>query len=429
MRFSRWLAYPLALAFLAVAPVGVNAEDPPKGGAAPAPAKKGDDWAEIQTEWKKKIKPKRDAQFAKERAQFWETKGFKGLGLFWLGNIWELAGDMPKTIEAFEGFLKGEEGKDANRESAMMKVMAAHARMEAWEKAIAMGETTLKAYPMSGKAGQNADEMGRIYRRWGKNDKAMEMFTQAAEAKSSAGVFDLIDMHMVNGEIDKAKAVLAKYSELLKAATKSAQADMKEFLDAIGTVAPPLEGAKSPTKTPVPAKFGEGGTYTVLYVSYIAMSGLEKRLHYLSSIKNVWDKVEPWAVMNYVKWDPFQKKVVAELTQEQELELQVKVLEKESGGAQVLTLTPDLYAKFHQKPGGQKTILDPEGKFRWIRLTDQQGDYDWFCLKKALDKFTGQDRSGGAGPAEAGDGGGEAPGGAGGGGDMPGGGGDAPGEK
>src|SRR5262245_48359877 len=255
MRLSRWLALTSTLAALACAPLSARADDPPAGGnpgAKPAEKEKAPpEFAEIQTEWKKKIKPKNDPQFAKERAQYYETKDFKGVGLFWLGCIWELARDWPKTIETFEKFLKSPEGKDANKESAMMKIMAAHVSMEAYEKAIEMGKTVLKAYPMSGHAAQNENEIGRAYRRWGKDDEALKQFLVAADGKFSQGVFDAIDIYLLRGEADKAKATLAKYAETLKASTKGAVAEMTEFLDAVGQPAPSLEGAKSPTKTEV----------------------------------------------------------------------------------------------------------------------------------------------------------------------------------
>jgi tetratricopeptide (TPR) repeat protein len=414
MRFPCWPAYPLALALLAVAPVGVNAEDPPP--AAKPGEKAAPEFAEIQTEWKKVIKPKNDPQFAKERALYYETKDFKGVGLFWLGNIWELARDWDKTIETFEKFLKSPEGKDANKEAAMMKIMAAHVSKKDYEKAIQMGVTVLKAYPMSGHSAQNLVEMGRTYRRWGKDDEALKKFLEAAESKSSQGVFDAIDIYLVRGDVATAKQTLTKYAEALKASTKGAVAEMTEFLNAVGTEAPKLEGAKSPTKHDVPAAFK--GSWTVLIAGSVTLSNLERRLGQYESIRSAWDKADPWFIMRYDLWDPFQKKVVKELTPDQEFELQIKVMEKEGGGAHVLTVPKDLWDRLHLKSFGQRTIIDPEGKFRWTRLVEQRGTYDGFTMEKAMDTFAGAGTGGAAPAGEGGDGGGEMPGG-----------GDAPGEK
>lgn len=413
MRLTPWLTTALALAVLGTAPLSVRADDPPKG---PAPANPPE-FAEIQTEWKKTIKPKNDPQFAKERALYYESKNFKGVGLFWLGNIWELAGDWTKTIETFEKFVKSPEGKEANKESAMMKIMAAHVNMEAYEKAIATGESILKAYPMSGHAAQNMDEMGRVFRRWGKDDKALAKFLEAAEAKSSQGVFDAIDIYLVQGKVAEAKATLAKYGEMLKASTKVAREEMNEFLDAVGKPGPDLKGARSPSATEVPAKFG--GTWTLIYAGNLTMSQMQKRLERLASIGHRWEKTTPWFVIGYDQFDPYTKKVNKELTPDQEFEIQTKLMKSEGGGSNVLTVNKELWNALHLKQPGQRVILDPEGNFRWMRLTEQRGWYDQYTMQKALDTFTGKAGEEGAAAApEGGDGGGAGePGG-----EMPGGG-------
>lgn len=428
MTAPRWLVRLLPLLVLTVAPVPVRADDPPQPApATPAVAK--DDLSEIQPEFKKTIKRKNDAQLAKDRAAYYETKNFKGSGLFYLGCIYEIAGDAPKTIETLEKFLKSGQGLDGNKEAAWMRIMAAHTKLKAYDKAIEAGEKVLAAYPMSNHSAQNLDDMGRIYRRWGKDELALKKFLEAAEAKSSAGVFDAIDLYLLNGQVDKAKELLTTCAETLKAATKGAQAEMASFLADVGKEAPALTGARSPTKTEVPAKFG--GSWAVLYGYNLTISGLEKRMGAWHSIKNRWDKVEPWFVGNYIEWDPFEKKVVKGMTPDQEFDLQVKVMEKESGGGQALTVPNELFAQLHFKAPSTRVIIDPEGKFRWIRMPEQRGDYDVFVLQRALDKLTGQDHSaagaeaGGDGGAEGGEkpaggdapGGGEAPGG-----DMPGGG-------
>jgi tetratricopeptide (TPR) repeat protein len=409
MRLTPWLSSALALAVLAAAPLRAGAEDPPKG---PAPANQPE-FVEIQTEWKKTIKPKGDPQFAKERALYYETKNFKGVGLFWLGNIWELAGDWAKAIETFEKFVKSPEGKEANKESAMMKIMAAHVNMEAYEKAVAMGESILKTYPMSAHAAQNLDEIGRAFRRWGKDDKALEKFLAAAESKSSQGVFDAIDVYLVQGKVAEAKATLTKYGEMLKASTKGAREEMTEFLDAVGKPAPALQGARSPSATEVPAKFG--GTWTLLYAGNLTMSQMQRRLERLASIGNIWDNTTPWFIIGYDQFDPFTKKVNKELTPDQEFEIQTKLMKEEGGGAKVLTVNKELWNALHLKQPGQRILIDPEGNFRWMRLTEQRGGYDSFTMQKALDTFIGKSTGEGAEPAPAPEGGGE-PGGEGGGG-------------
>lgn len=400
MRRSPWLYGSLALALLALAPARVHADDPPKPGEKAPP-----EFGEIQTEFKKEIKRKNDPQFAKERALYYETKNFKGVGLFWLGCVWEVARDWDKTIETFEKFLKSNEGKEANRESAMMKIMAAQVQKEDYEKAVATGEGIVKTYPMSGHAGQNMDEIGRTYRMWGKDDQALEKFLAAAEAKSSQGVFDAIDIYLVQGKIAEAKATLTKYGEMLKASTKGARDEMAEFLDAVGKPAPALEGSRSPTKTEVPPKFA--GTWTLVYVGNLMMSNMERRLERLSTIGQHWAKTTPWYVISYDQFDPFTKKVNKELTPDQEFEIQTKLFEKESGGAQVLTVTKALWNSLHLKMPGQRVIIDPDGNFKWMRTSEQKGSYDQFTMQKALDAFAGKGSGESApAPGEGGDGGG-----------------------
>jgi tetratricopeptide (TPR) repeat protein len=409
MRLAPWLACSLAILALTCAPLTARADDPPTPGAAPAGTP---EFAEIQTEWKTVIKKKGDPQFAKERAQYYETKNFKGVGLFWLGFIWELAGDWGKTIETFEKFVKSPEGKEANKETAMIKIVAAHVNLEQYDKAVAMSEAVLKTYPMSKAAPGNMNELGRAYRRWGKDDKALEKFLASADMASSQGVFDAIDIYLVRGDVAKAKATLAKYAPTLKAATKGAVEEMTEFLEAVGKPAPALEGARSPTKTDVPPKFS--GTWTLIYVGNMMMSSMERRLQRLASIANVWENTTPWFVIPYDQFDPFTKKVNKELTPDAEFEIQTKLFEKESGGAKVLTVTRELWKALHLKQPGQRVIIDPDGNFRWMRLTEQRGGYDPFTMQKALDAFTGA--SSGASAPAADEGGGEP------GGEMPGGG-------
>ena len=397
MRFPRLLAYPLALAVLAVLPHGAYAEDPP----APPPAVAKDDLKEIQPEFKKKIKPKNDPQFAKERAAYYETKGFKGSGLFYLGLIYEVAGDPAKTVETLEKFLASGQGLEANRESAMMRIMAAHVKLKDYDKALATGQAVLKAYPQSTHADENQLEIGRVYRRMGKDDEALAKFLVAAELKSSAGILDAVDVYLVAGDVQKAKDLLAKSAEGLKPAVKATLDDMRAFLDVVGTEAPPLTGARSPTGSEVPAKFG-GGTWTVVYAYNLTMAGLERHLNNWMSIEHRWDKVEPWFMGHYIQWDPFTKKVDPTLTPEQEFDLQVKVFEKEGKGGQVLSVPKDLYTKFHFKAPGTRLILDPEGKFRWLHYPETRSDmlYARFAFERALDKFTGQQSSGSAPPAQ-----------------------------
>jgi hypothetical protein len=82
-------------------------------------------------------------------------------------------------------------------------------------------------------------------------------------------------------------------------------------------------------------------------------------------------------------------------------------MKEEGGGAKVITVNKELWNALHLKQPGQRILIDPEGNFRWMRLTEQRGAYDTFTMQKALDTFTGKSSGESSAPApEAGDGGG-----------------------
>jgi hypothetical protein len=62
----------------------------------------------------------------------------------------------------------------------------------------------------------------------------------------------------------------------------------------------------------------------------------------------------------------------------------------------VLLVPPETWAQLRQKNPGQRTLVDAQGKFRWVR-TELMSPYDWYCTEMALKKV-----GGGAGPAAGG---------------------------
>lgn len=385
----------LSLCLLTAAPARVLAEGDeeekpaasPGGKAAPGADDKGN-YDKISDDWKKNVKRKSSAQHAKERALYWEGKGAKDKDLFWLALMWDKAGDHGKAIAAFEGYLKVPETQEANRETCFFKIMENHAKAEAWDKAVEAGELLVKTYPGSKNIGQAYGELGRHYRRKGDLDKALSAWGQAADAKYSHAILDLADVHMVNGDIDKAKATLTKGLEVVsKDAIKETIGEVLSFVNRIGTPAPAPADVVCVSGQDAPTAWGPKPT--LLYFTPIVMPYLEARLREYAGLKRGWGEgVDIYAVMTYMQYDPFTKKAVPDLAEADEAAKLTEVLLKENGGSTVLLFKKDLFASLEQRTQSQKTLLDAEGKFRWVRVT-HQSDYDWFVTEQALKKVTG----------------------------------------
>lgn len=397
MRRLRLLLTLLPLCLFTLAPARVHAEGDeeekpaPTPGGKPAPgADAAGNYDKISDDWKKNVKRKGSQQHAKERAQYWEGKGAKDKDLFWLGLMWDKAGDHGKAIPAFEGYLKLPEAdtQASNRETCYFKIMENHAKAEAWDKAVETGEMLIKTYPGSKLLGQAMGELGRNYRRKGDVDKAMALWAQAAEQKYSHAIFDMVDVHMLNGDVDKAKAVCAKGMEVLqKDAVKGTLGELLAFVNAIGTPAPAPEGVVCVSGGEAPTAWGPKPA--LLYFTPVVMPYLESRLREYAGLKRGWaEGVDIYAVMTYMHYDPFTKKEVPDLSEADEAAKLTEVLTKENGGSSVLLFKKAAFEQLQQKGQSQKTLLDGEGKFKWVRLT-HQSDYDWFVTEQALKKVTG----------------------------------------
>jgi tetratricopeptide (TPR) repeat protein len=394
MRFPRLLAL---AALLVVLPLGAGI-----GGADDESINK--DWKEVK---------KGNTAKAKERAEFWEKKGVTGKDTFWIALMWEKANENAKAIAAFEAYLKVEGASDTNKETCFYKIMTCHAEMEAWDKAVAAGDALLKTYPGSKVAKQVVGEKGRILRQAGKDADAKAAFAAAAEQGYTLGLFDLVDMLMIEGDQAGAKAAIEKYGPAItRGGAQKELGELAEFVAAIGSAAPSLEKAIN-VGDGEPAKEWAGKP-TLLFFAFLPAPNLQALLRTWDKLRKGWEEgVNVTAVTSYNKYDPFQKKVVEGLAPEQEEAMIKDVLKQEGGSARVLLVPPDTWAQLRQKNPGQRTLVDKDGKFRWVR-TELAQPYDWYCTEMALKKW-----GGGTGPA---DGGGKEP--AGGDEDMGGGGGE-----
>lgn len=354
----------------------------------------------ISKDWKE-VKKGNTAK-AKERAEFWEKKGVGGKDSIWIGLMWQKAGENAKAIAAFEAYLKVEGANDANREKCFYESMVCHAREEAWDKALAAADGLLKTYPGSKVAKQVVGEKGRILRQAGKDADAKAAFSSAAEQGYTLGLFDLVDMLMVEGDQAGAKAAIEKYGPTItKGGAQKELGELSEFVNAIGTAAPSLEKAIS-VGDGEPAKEWTGKP-TLLFFAFLPAPNLQALLRTWGKLRRGWeDGVNITAVCTYNKYNPFEKRVVEGLAPEQEEAMIKDVLKQEGGGSRVLLVPADAWAQLRQKNPGQRTLVDAQGKFRWVR-TELASTYDWWCTEMALKKF-----GGGAGPAAGGgaDGGG-----------------------
>lgn len=353
-----------------------------KPGTKPGPVT----YDKISQDWLKNVKKNGSAQYARERAEYWVGKGATGKDLYWLGKMWEKAGEHAKAIPCFEAYLKVEGADDKNREGALAAIMDIHVKAEDWPQATAAAENLLKTYPGSKNAPGFQGTLGRIQRQAGNEEKAIEYFTLSAAGLFSPSVLDLVDIHMLHGEIDKAIAVCDKALEgLQKAGVKDVVSDLRAFLGKVGTAAPSPADAVLLTDGEKPASWGP--KWTLLFYTPVLMQGLERNLRDLASIKRAWGEVlDAYGVMSYMQYNPFTRKEEPDLTPEKEAEHLKKVVGKESGGSQVLLFTKPATVGLGLSGMGAKVLLDPEGKLKWVRIT-HQSPYDWWCVEQALKRF------------------------------------------
>jgi tetratricopeptide (TPR) repeat protein len=410
MRASLLLVGCLAFTPLAFAPARVLADDEePAGPAAPATGPQT-----IAQEWKKGIKQKNSA-YAKERGAYWAEKVKPtDKDSYWLGLIWDKAGEREKAIACFEGYLKVEGGADANREGSMIKIMENQAELQAWDKAIAAGKEMLKSYPASKGAAGTWSSLGRIHRRKGDLDAAVQAFREALALKRATALFDLIDIYLVQGDANKAKAACNEFREVFQKDAVKANFDMLEaFVGRVGGAAPSLEGSAriveaeeaeppadpmgggepaEPKPAPAPAaSLAYGGKPTFLYHVHHGAVRLDGRLSNLRRLRDELDeKARFLGLLSLKKIDAAAQKEDPTLTPERE-QAQMKVyLDKFGHGLEALLVSDATFQALGLRWAGQMIVVDREGKLRWMRLNDENGDgYDWYCAAEALKKFGG----------------------------------------
>jgi tetratricopeptide (TPR) repeat protein len=366
---------PLRCALLAVA-VGLA-----------GPAARANDES-IFKDWKEEIQ-KRGIQHSKERGEFWEAKGVQGKDLYWLARIWERAEEYEKAKAAFEGFLKVEGIDEKNKQNAVYLLVGIAMKSQDWAGAIAGAERFRKEFPGSRDIGSVWDEQGRAHRLMGDRDKAVEAFKASAGQKWTTGLVDLVDVYLVEGKIDEAKAAVATAMKIDEMRKNPTVGMLQGFVDAVGTPGPSLEKGCSIGVTPAPTTLT--GKPTVLYYWFVKMNWIDDRLTRVRNLEQRYgEKAQVFAVSTYDKYNPNTKKVEEGMTEEQERDIQGQIVKQMTGGGPSALLVPrDVFDALKQKTEGQWTIFDAEGKLRYVRVTDKT-PYDWKCVELALRAFAGE---------------------------------------
>jgi tetratricopeptide (TPR) repeat protein len=386
-RFLALLATSAALLFAAPAVVRGEGDDAPK------PEKPKTDDTSIFKDWG--LCKQRGAKHNRERAEFWTGKGTAGKDLMWLGRMWARGETYPKAAATFEAFLEwkppaGDEKAIANnltnRETARGALIEVWFNAREFEKAVAAAQKFREEFPSSAVASDTFTDEGRAQRMLGDDAKALAAFEQAA-SKQFRALADIVDLHLTAGEPDKATAALEKYGGSLEK-----QADkvkwLKEAVAAIGSPAPGLDVAASVSKdgATVPTAYDRA---TVFFHWSVQSAGVDKKLAQLELIrlKNQ-EKMNVIGVATYKKYNVETMKIEEGLTPEQEVAGVTKLMSQSPERIPPCALVPQAFLDAAKiKWDGQLTIVDAEGKLRWMRISESK-PYDFAVIEKAIEKIS-----------------------------------------
>jgi tetratricopeptide (TPR) repeat protein len=364
------------------------AESGAKGKEAP---KEAPPEATIAADWKKHIKNKMGIGRTKDRAAYWEQKGTKGKDLFWLGLIWDRGQDYPKSIAALEAAFQAPDLNEKNKEFGRQEIIKIYAKAKEWAKVASSAEAFRNEFSASSVAMASWVHQGRAYRMLGEKDKAVAAFTQAADANELDGILELVDLHLAEGDPAAAKATLAKYAEADIKGKEATFAYWNEFVAAVGTEAPSIEGAKSVGKGDAPTSLK--GKPTVLYFWHMQFTNPEARLRNATNLARVHgEQVQVAGISTYNKYNPDTSKKEEGMTEEQELEWYGKFRDIVVKGDMPPAIVVPVATKdaFKLKHEGAKLLVDKDGKFRYIRTFENAPySWDWFALDLAVKKALG----------------------------------------
>lgn len=371
------LALPVAL---------VRADDTEKPAEKP---KKDTDDASIFADWK--LCKQRGAKHCRERGEFWAKKA-SGKDLVWLGKILQRGEENAKAIQAYEKFLAYEPTKEEadlvkkNHPLARQALIEAYTAVRDWAKTIAACETFRTEHADSSAAIDTWDDQGRANRMLGDDEKALECFAKGAE-KQFRAFSDIVDVHLCNGDVDKARAAVEKYgSNFDKQPDKLNW--MKDLLATIGSPAPALDVAVGVgPQGSEPAKSYEKAT--IFFHWSVQSANIDRKLAKIEQLRrDKAEKVNALAIATYKKYNVETRKIEAELTQEQEAAGIRKLIDQSDQHLPPCALVPQAFLDAIKiKWDGQITVVDKEGRLRYARFNEEKA-YDLAALEKVLAKLT-----------------------------------------
>jgi len=305
---------------LAYAP-RIFAEDEPK--PEPKVEKPKTDDTSIFKDWT--LCKQRGAKHCRERGEFWAGKGTTGKDLIWLGRIWGRGEDHAKAAAAYEQFLeyKPPAGDEAaaglntkNRELAKQALIEVYFNGREFAKSVTAAEKFREEFPASPVIPDSWDDQGHAQRLLGDDAKAIECFEKAAERQFRA-LSDLVDVHLCNGDVEKAKAAVAKFGPGLDKQPDKVKW-MSEMLEVVGSAAPNLEVAASvgPEGSTLPKSYEK---VTVFLYWSVQSANVDRKLAAIEMLRRKSaDKVNAIGIATYKKYNVETMKIDDALTHEQE---------------------------------------------------------------------------------------------------------------
>jgi tetratricopeptide (TPR) repeat protein len=381
-------AFAVSLLFPAAAARAEDAAEPPK--------KAETDDTSIFKDWK--LVKARGIRHARTRAEFWAGKGVEGKDLFFLGLMWNRGEDYGKAIETLEKFLewappsddqKAVDANKTNREFTRRELISAYMKNKDYGKAVAAAQKFREEFSGSAAAPESWGDQGRAHRLAGERDRAIEAWNQAIGLKYLASLFDLADLYLCDGEVDKAKEVLDKYpKEDLKGRDTMFNL-YRQFLDVVGTAAPSLEAAANVGSGDPPKDWSKP---TLLMNWAMTTPNADRRLKRIEEVRRAFsDKMNAAGVATYNQYNPQTMKVEKDMTPEAEQDWYKKLIADSpilNALPPMIVVPKEVMEALKLRYEGQMVVVDGEGKLRYIRITDTSL-YDTQCVEFLIKKLSG----------------------------------------
>ena len=401
LRIRTALLAGLALAALPLAPRQTAFADDPVPPAEPAmepameapkeaPKRPESDDANIFKDWK--ICSARGVKHCRERAEFWTKKGTIGKDLVWLGRMYARGEEYAKAAAAYEQFLeykvpanapeKDQGNNTSNRQVARIALIDVYFKAREWQKSADMCEKFRADWPDNAVAIDTWDDEGRAYRMMNDDAKALERFEKGAE-KQFRALSDIIDLHLCNGDVEKAQAALTKFG-----ATFDKQPDklnwLKDMVTAIGTPAPALDSAVAVAGEPV----RNYDKVMVLVHWSVQSSAVDQKLAKIEMLRRSnTDKMNAIGIATFKKYNMETRKIEAELTEDQEAAGIRKFWDQAGERITPCAMVPQAFLDALKiKWDNQVTVIDAKGRLRYSRFNEEKG-YDLAALEKVILKL------------------------------------------